>query len=55
MEACGLDESAQVQEAAADLVCQLATHTEACKSALAAAGAVERMAGLLSVGNDEIR
>lgn len=55
MEACGPNESAQVQEAAADLICQLATHSEACKSALAKAGAVEGMIGLLSGGNDEIR
>jgi hypothetical protein len=54
MEACGPSESPQVQEAAADLVCQLAT-CEACRGTLAASGAVERMIGLLSISSDEIR
>ncbi len=54
MAACGTEEAERVQEAAADTCCQVASH-EACRGALAQAGAVGYLAGLLGTNSDEVR
>mmetsp|Transcript_26430 Transcript_26430/g.57654 ORF Transcript_26430/g.57654 Transcript_26430/m.57654 type:complete len:292 (-) Transcript_26430:130-1005(-) len=52
---CSPSHPPAVQEAGADAVCQLASYEGATREALSAAGAVERMAGLLATDSHEVR